>query len=180
MKIRFDDIPEEGLELNFSGDGDALSHALESIPPIEGLEIDPRVKGHLQVTVSGKDYFLLGTIDGVMRVRCSRCLADFSLGTQIELNVVIRRAADKVSGQESDEQEEDLIYIDGPEIELDQILLQEIMLDVPMKPLCKEDCPGLCQRCGALNGSPECTCAQEAPVDPRWAAIARLKKGLGS
>jgi len=178
MRIRFDDIPEEGLKLNFSGDQDTLSHALESIPPTEGLDISPRVEGQLQILVSGKDYFLLGTIIGVMRVQCSRCLADFSVQKQIDVNMVIRRGAEKLSEKESDEPEKDLVYIEGPEIELAEIILQELLLEVPMKPLCKEDCPGLCSKCGALIGSAECACPQETPVDQRWAAIARLKKGL--
>jgi len=178
MKIRFDDIPEEGLDLSFSGEEDILSHALESIPPTRGLDISPRIAGHLRILVSGRDFFLLGTISGVMSLQCSRCLADFSVGKQIDINMVIRREADKPTEKESDDQAEDLIYIDGPEIELADIILQELLLEVPMKPLCREDCPGLCSRCGALKGSPECTCPQESSVDPRWAAIARLRKGL--
>lgn len=178
MKIRFEDIPEEGLILNLSGQEDTLCHALESIPPTEGLDISPRVEGHVQILVSGEDYFLLGTINGVMRLQCSRCLADFSMQKRIDLNVVVRRRAEKLSEKESDEPEEDLIYIDGPEIDLADIIVQELLLEAPMKPLCREDCPGLCSRCGALKGSAECICPQETSADPRWDVIARLKKGL--
>ncbi|MBI4962584.1 MAG: DUF177 domain-containing protein [Desulfomonile tiedjei] len=180
MKIRFDDIPEEGLELELSEEKDSLSHALESIPPTEGIRIDPRVKGHLQILVSAKDYFLLGTVQGIMHLQCSRCLVDFSLERQIDLNMVFRHRVESVSERESDEADKDIVYIDGPEIELAEIILQEILLEAPMKPLCREDCPGLCPRCGALKGSPECTCPREAPVDPRWNALAKLKKGLAS
>jgi uncharacterized protein len=178
MRIRFDDIPEEGLQLAFSGDQDILSHALESIPPTEGLEISPRLEGQLQILVSGKDYFLLGTVRGVMHLQCSRCLADFSVQKQVDLHIVIRRSAEKQSEKESDGAEEDFIYIDGPEIELSEIILQELLLEVPMKPLCREDCPGLCSKCGAVVGSTECACPQETPADRRWDALARLKKGL--
>jgi uncharacterized protein len=178
MKIRFEDIPEDGLMFNLSGEKDTLSHALESMPPTEGLDISPRVEGHVQILVNGEDYFLLGTINGVMRLQCSRCLADFSMEKRIDLNVVIRRRAEKLSEKESDEPEEDLIYIDGPEIELADIILQELLLEAPMKPLCREDCPGLCSRCGAPKGSVDCACPQETPADSRWAAIERLKKGL--
>jgi uncharacterized protein len=178
MRIRFDDIPEEGLKLSFSGEVDTLSHALESIPPAEGVDISPRVAGELQILVSGEDYFLLGTITAVMQLQCSRCLADFSVQKHIDLNMVVRRGTEKRSEKEIEESEKDLIYIDGPEIELAEIILQELLLEVPMKPLCREDCPGLCSKCGALKGSAECKCPEEAPADERWAAIARLKKGL--
>ena len=87
MRIRFDDIPEEGLKLNFSRDEDTLAHALESTQPTKGLDMSPRVEGHVQILSSGKDYFLLGTIDGVMHLQCSRCLADFSMHKQIDLNM---------------------------------------------------------------------------------------------
>ena len=58
MKIRIEDIPEEGLELNFSPEQDILSEALETIPKSEGISVDPHIKGHVRISVSGDDIFL--------------------------------------------------------------------------------------------------------------------------
>lgn len=178
MKIRFDDIPEEGLELNFSGEEDTLSQALDSIPATKQVDIDARVRGRLQILASGKDYFLLGTIYGIMRLQCSRCLADFSAEKAIDLSMVIRQRAEKPANPEPDDSQDDVMYIDGPEVDPAKIILQELLLEVPMKPLCREDCLGLCPRCGALKGSSECTCPQDVAADSKWAVIERLKKGL--
>jgi uncharacterized protein len=58
---------------------------------------------------------------------------------------------------------------------LDQIIVQEVLLELPMKPLCSEQCAGLCPTCGAPVGSKECTCREQEHRDPRWAALAQLK-----
>lgn len=178
MKIRFDDIPEEGLELDFSGEEDTLSQALESIPATKNVDIDARVRGRLQMLASGKDYFLLGTVYGTMRLQCSRCLTDFSVEKEIDVNMVIRQGTGKLSGREPDDSQDAVMYVEGPEVDPAEIILQELLLEIPMKPLCRDDCPGLCPRCGALKGSPECTCPQDVPGDSRWTVIERLKKGI--
>jgi len=67
-----------------------------------------------------------------------------------------------------------VLYVEGPVLETDPILVEQLQLNIPMKPLCRPDCPGLCPRCGAdLNlGSCECT----APTgDSRWAALSVLR-----
>ncbi len=177
MKIRIDDIPETGLQVDFSREVDALAQALESIPLSPDVVVDPHVQGRLQIVISGKEISLDGTIGASMQLRCARCLAHFAVEKEVQLGLVLRVGSPTAQINDlSDPAEADVIFIEGPELDLGQIVLQEILLDVPMKPLCREDCPGLCPRCGALKGSAECTCAEGSEVDPRWEALARLKK----
>jgi uncharacterized protein len=175
MKIRFEDIPEEGLELNFSPEQDILSEALETIPKSEGISVDPHINGHVRISVSGDDIFFVGTVSGLLHLQCSRCLADFTAAKDTDLNLVIRRGDIEVPVRDEREPEADAVLVKGSELDPGELIVQELLLNVPMKPLCREDCPGLCPHCGALKGSRECNCPDDGPVDPRWEALARLK-----
>ncbi len=176
MKIRIEDIPEEGLELNFSPEQDILSEALETIPKSEGISVDPHIKGHVRISVSGDDIFFVGSVSGLLHLQCSRCLADFTAAKDTDLNLVIRRGDVEVPVRDEREQPEaDAVLVKGSELDPGELIVQELLLNVPMKPLCREDCPGLCPHCGALKGSRECNCPDDGPVDPRWEALARLK-----
>jgi uncharacterized protein len=178
MKIRIDDIPETGLQVDLSREADTLGQALESIPLSPDVVVDPHVQGQLQLANSGKEISLDGTIWASMQLRCARCLAHFEVEKEVQLSLVLRVGSPMAQFTDvPDPAEADAIFVEGPELDLGQIILQELLLEVPMKPLCREDCPGLCPRCGALKGSAECTCAEGSKIDPRWEALARLKKG---
>jgi uncharacterized protein len=176
MKIKIDELTENGLELNFSGQEDILSPALESTPEPPGLSIDPHIAGFVTLVMDGNDVFLTGNVRGKLHLQCSRCLKDFALEPELNINLVLTRQPEAPEEEhEMQIAEGDEIRIEGAEIDLGKIIAQELLLNVPMKPLCREDCPGLCPGCGSPKGSDECTCPEEERVDPRWAALAKLK-----
>ena len=60
-------------------------------------------------------------------------------------------------------------------VDLEPLLRDAVVLALPFQPLCRPDCPGLCAECGArLSDDPDHR--HEAPVDPRWAALAELQQ----
>jgi len=180
MKIRIDEIPEDGLHLSFSGDEDFLSDAVKSISISGDVKIDPHLRGDIHIFHSGEDTTFVGTVSALMHLRCSRCLGEFSLKKELMLDLKLRSGGlAEEFRQDADEQLTDVLYVEGPEFDPGEIILQEFLLEIPMKPLCREDCPGLCPRCGALKGSAECRCADESSGDPRWEALARLKRKTG-
>jgi uncharacterized protein len=61
------------------------------------------------------------------------------------------------------------------EVDLRPLLIEQIQLNVPMKPLCRPDCAGICPTCGANLNAGSCGCATEE-VDPRWKALEALKE----
>jgi uncharacterized protein len=180
MKIRVEDILEEGLEIALAGDEDVLSDAIAKIPAQRRIQIDPRVKGHLHVSQCGQEIILSGSIETTFSLQCSRCLAEFDLPVRVDPHVVIRRPDADNFDEAADGADEEVyaFFIEGEEIDPGDVLIQELLLELPMKPLCHEDCPGLCVQCGAPKGSAECTCEVARPVDPRWEALAKLKDGL--
>ncbi len=181
MKIRIDDIPEGGSQLSFSGSEDILSVSLKAVPTPTGVVIDPHIKGSLLVVNEGTKVAITGSIQANMQLQCARCLTGFPAETAVSFDLAVGWGKAGAQLQEDeDEIDENTIFVEGSVLDMSELILQEILLEVPMKPLCREDCPGLCQQCGALKGSEACTCPKEAPVDPRWKALARLKKEIPS
>ena len=117
-----------------------------------------------------------GSIRTTLNLQCSRCLATFDIDKDLDLNFLVRQVDfDGTTDKDAwDSQDSEIVV--GSEIDLGEIIVQELLLEVPMKPLCREDCQGLCPRCGALRGSDDCDCPLEVSVDPRWEQLTNLVK----
>ena len=120
---------------------------------------------HQKITVTGR-------IGLTVRFLCDRCLEPvlypFDISFEKEVDM---RQSDEERKAELDEQ----AYIQGFELDTEQLLSEELLIHMPMKILCREDCKGICNRCGAnLNQGP-CHCKEE-PKDPRMAAILDIFK----
>lgn len=103
-----------------------------------------------------------------MHWTCDRCAVPFVRERVFSLEAVL---AESVADEENDE----IFLLDQGGIELDDVVIPEFVLDLPMKVLCAEDCRGLCPQCGKnLNEGP-CDCSG-GEVDPRLASLAELLK----
>ena len=107
-------------------------------------------------------------------IPCDRCLRE----VKVTLPLSLAYRFDMKLTEEELLKEEDVPCIDGTELDVDALIYAQILMDWPMKVLCREDCKGLCPRCGKnLNEGP-CGCEEE-PKDPRMAAISDIfKKSL--
>ncbi len=126
-------------------------------------------KGIVQVDVEGE-------IIGEMEVDCSRCLLPVNQVLQIAFNVGYLSAENYTKEAEAQIKTEDLaiaIYEDE-QIKLEELVREQIILSLPIQFFCREDCKGLCQKCGANKNLQDCNC-QEKEIDPRWAALKKLK-----
>jgi uncharacterized protein len=130
-----------------------------------------RVSGRLSAAGPGRFYWH-GRIEGDVVLECSRCLADANAHVDDEAHIIFAE-----SGDENTTDDPDVYELDPRALELDlrPAIREEWLLAAPSFALCREDCKGLCPRCGAdLNaGSHDCS-QQEA--DPRWDALRTLKK----
>jgi uncharacterized protein len=176
MKICISDIPKEGLQFTFSGNEDILSAALGKINLSHGLNIDPRISGYIHVSAEDDHCLVSGEASGTMHMLCSRCLQDFSLDKNVSIAVTVRTRDEQVSMSQELEAEQNTFFIDGLEFDPGEIILQEFLLEVPMKPLCREDCSGLCPKCG--NALDVCKCSPEDRSDPRWEKLKQLREKL--
>ena len=94
----------------------------------------------------------------------------------VELMILVERQPEAESEHSLHEQDLGDLYVTEEILETDPILIEQLQLNVPMKPLCRPDCKGLCPECGADLNEGACSCG-EAKVDSRWAALAALKSG---
>ena len=109
---------------------------------------------------------LEGTARTTLSLACDRCGKAFSREKAVSLNSLVSHEL------EHEENEDEIIVLDGNELDLDESVTTALILAMDTKNLCSEDCKGLCAKCGAdLNLGP-CRCRPE--VDPRLAALAQL------
>ena len=123
-----------------------------------------------------KDKFrLVGNVATELELPCSRCLEPFRLpiAAPFDLRYLPASAVSTDVEREVDDEDLETSYYRNDEIDLNEVLREQFYLALPMKPLCQEDCRGLCAQCGTNLNTGTCDCA---PVweDPRLAVL----KGL--
>ncbi len=145
---------------------------------LEGVdEADQAVStlsGPVRLLRTGGDILVQGRLYAEVILPCARCLAPVRAPLVVELEEVFTPTLDIITGQAIIPEEEDrALWIDEHHIlDLTEVLRQDVLVALPMHPLCREDCRGLCPTCGAnLNDGP-CNCRPEP--DPRWARLAAL------
>lgn len=164
MNLTFCDIPEGGLRIVVRGE-DATWEGLKDFC----LEASP--SGHLFVQKRGHDVFVEGDIRATFRFECSRCLEGFRHSVEVSVQQMLRpRGNERAEAREIELNPEDLEYgeYDEDNIPLALVIEEHLLLSLPMRPLCREDCKGLCPRCGANQNQEDCACLEnrsESPFD---------------
>ncbi len=138
-----------------------LGIAVIGVPPGSPVELDLRLESVIEgVLVTGA-----ATVE--LRGECVRCLGEVSEQLEVDIQELFVHP-------ESDATEEEASRLEGDLLDLEPLLRDGVVLDLPFQPLCREDCQGLCAECGAnLNDDPGHT--HEAALDPRWEKLRRLE-----
>jgi uncharacterized protein len=129
-----------------------------------------------RVSWVGTGYHLTAHLEGEQSLACDRCLEPIRapVSEDLELLVLVDEPRPLAGELELSQDELGVLHLDDEVLDTEPLLLEQLQLAVPMKPVCRPDCKGLCPRCGADRNRGECDC-READVDPRWAALAELK-----
>ncbi len=126
-------------------------------------------------------YQINGAYQGRLILTCSRCAQEFSLPVDGTLRRTYVAQQGKPFPENMEEtEEEETIDFSGNDIDLTQEILTEIYLSLPMQPLCRPDCRGLCPVCGQDLNNGSCACIGEQ-IDPRWQKLkdfVESKKGV--
>jgi uncharacterized protein len=159
--IRVDEIPEEGLRIE--GVADFPRPFQDPAWALEDLS--------LTVEKEGETVFVRGDLSARVPLVCGRCLEPYTLAVSptVDARFVPSPAT---RGEERELAADDLetdVYRDGV-LDLTSLLETETTLALPMKPLCRESCRGLCPVCGGNRNVTACACEAPAP-DSRWAAL---------
>jgi len=165
------------LENLKGGKGDfAHVYRPDELSPIdERVQLTAPVTVNGQVKVAGHEVFVNGHVDTRARVECDRCLQPMELpvNTDFALEYISDVAYESSAAAELTEADMSLSVFDGEAIDVDEIVKEEILLAVPTRMLCREDCKGICPECGIDKNTGECACVTDN-TDPRWAALKNL------
>ncbi len=119
------------------------------------------IQGRLAVDKSGEMVTVRGQIEAVARLECARCLSEFDQRVEAELTVVADRGGEARGLERDLERDHYMKFHDGRQLDLREEVRESLLLEIPMTPHCREECRGLCPRCGAnLNEGP-CACASQ-------------------
>ncbi len=146
--------------------------------PLEGQDALREVRWQLFALPSGGDVFLEVKGEAIWECACSRCLEPFEQGLKISSQFLGSKDADLVARGSHTLGSQDLDVVFLPEQEIDELALvrEQFMLNVPMHPVCKDECQGLCPRCGKNWNKGRCNCSLESPQEP--SALAKALSGL--
>lgn len=130
-----------------------------------------KVKLKSPLTVSGNAVYdgevinLKGSISGLLEVVCSRCLENFDYDVNVDFDEVFAKFT----------KDEDVYPFEGDTIELTDMVIDNLILHVPIKFLCSENCRGLCPECGSNLNRHQCNCNIE-DIDSKFAVLKDLFK----
>lgn len=119
-----------------------------------------QVRGSFTVERSGDRVTLRGSVRTRAHLECARCLREFDLPVEAPLVVYAERTG-SASREEQDalERDDHMLFHDGRRLDLRDSVRETLLLEVPITPHCREDCPGLCPKCGAELSLGSCDCA---------------------
>ncbi len=169
LKINIATIPEEGLKYILSEDGSLFKECLigrdYSDFTLCKVDVD------CLITKTSSTIFIKGKLDAIINSYCSRCLEDVSLpiGGDFTYTLVPAKAETR-EDLELTAEELEICHYQGDFIDLTSIIREQIILQIPIKILCKEECRGLCPRCGNNLNTSSCNCHSVA-VDNRMAVL---------
>jgi uncharacterized protein len=169
------------MQLDLTRYRQPVSQFCRTFPPSEmdqdGEEY--RVVAPVQVDLEihkDKDRFrLAGTARTELELSCSRCLEPFRMPFDGAIDVRYLPASEMSAEDEREVAEEDLdtSYYRDDQIDLNELLREQFYLALPMKPLCTEDCKGICPQCGTNRNTAPCDCTPHWE-DPRLAGLKQL------
>ncbi len=120
------------------------------------------------------DLFFDGHVQGVAIASCARCLTAFPLDVAQDFAVVLRPETPLTGNRELTADELGDSFYSGTEVDVTRLVYEQILLALPTRPLCDEECRGLCPQCGSNRNLGDCACTVDAG-DPRLSVLRGLK-----
>jgi uncharacterized protein len=169
-------IPPEGLELD-----EALDPASVHVEGESELRLlaGGRLRCHVEI-VDGSTVHVRGRLTAAVEPECGRCLERYEAPVGQELDLFyLQRTPGQPEEQEDDValSDRDVVvgYYEGERLDLGEVVREQLYLALPLKPLCREDCRGLCVTCGKNLNTGACGCPPpEEPEDPRLSPLRGL------
>ncbi len=190
MFIDLSRVLDEGQEVKLGVPAERLPLEKSELQLVDRVELAGRLE-----RVDDVAFRLGGSLAATVELECVRCLAPFRLELDEPLDLLFLpfsanvgpgkagkpgkpgRPGKPAEKEERELKDEDLAvsFYQDEKIDMGLLIREQIYLALPMKPICRDDCQGLCPECGTNRNSSSCNCAREA-VDPRLASLKTLLK----
>ncbi len=171
MRYKIKDIGDDGVEVRV----DVTEAWLKAECP--EIELRPSPEGvHLtgRIERTGEEYLLRGDLKGSVVTTCARCLEPATLPLDVPV-IVTYAETEAPAGKEEDAEDEDILPIEDGVIDVGSEIRDELLLALPMRPLCREDCAGICPTCGVNRNLTPCDCAGRGGGGGKFSALAKVK-----
>jgi DUF177 domain-containing protein len=157
MLIDIDRLPKEGLRVSKEFEFLSLDLVEENAVFLEPAHAD------LTVRLIGDEILIQGEVTARLSFVCSRCLTPFEFPVASRFDLVyLPEDVDALSEELSDEKMDQMFYT-GRQIDLRAVVLEQLNLTFPAKPLCAPDCEGICAVCGEIVRDARCSCQVKEP-----------------
>jgi len=132
----------------------------------------------VDVRKDGQKIRLAGRVEGAVQIECGRCLEPFTIPVDEKFDTLLLPSSANTGESEQQVEADDLgvAYYKDDQIDLGEVIREQLYLAMPMKPLCREDCLGLCPVCGSNKNRETCECRPQW-VDPRLEPLRKLREG---
>lgn len=149
-----------------------LAVAMTGVPEGSPIELEFRLEAVMEGVL------VTGTAEAAIEAECSRCLDPISDTVEAEFQELFRYGADDdlIGGDPltDEEAEQEDYHLQDDLIDLEPVVRDAVVLALPLSPLCREDCPGLCPECGVKLSEAGPDHGHGEPIDPRWQALQEL------
>lgn len=172
MRYKVKDIGEAGLEIRVDLSLAWLSAECADLnlkPGNEGLLFQGRLEA------VGEEFLLRGVLHGVVIGQCARCLEEAKVPVEVTLTSTFTEEIPE-DDQEDLAEGDDLVLIENGIVDISPILRDELLLALPMSPICSETCKGICSTCGANNNLTQCECASATRANSKFAVLAKMRR----
>lgn len=159
MKIRIDEVKKKQLDLSEEEPAAHYPNLVQMEQAGECSFSEP-VKAEVSAIWEYDHVRATGSVTSAVRLSCSRCLAEYQLPIASNFTIFYTKSHGGELDEEVELSDQDLISVSysGEEIDLDFEIAEQVMMEIPFKPLCSESCRGLCSECGADLNAGECGC----------------------
>ena len=162
--------------------GKRIKYEIDEDPIVDdasGLKCVERITGSVAFSNTGQTIDVRGKCQTTIELECSRCLRAYRLPVEFAIEEELPLEGHPWAPEEAEdieeltEEEKEPLFVDNI-FDLQEYLRQSILVNVPIKPLCDEDCKGLCSQCGANLNDGACECQKDSTESPFGALAALL------
>jgi uncharacterized protein len=180
LKLNITDIGEVATRYQRNLDADEVQTLLRAVN-IEALKDSANAEMSLEVSRAGETVTVEGLIRGDFRVKCGRCLAAAEVAVdEPNVRLTFVPAIESVLGEEGLESEDlDTFTHDGLTLDIRALLREYLVAAIPIAPLCRWDCKGICTDCGLNLNETQCGCPSRQEPANKWAAALQDIKKRG-